>query len=390
MQGSIQKRVGKRGTTWTAVVDMPPDPATGRRRQKRLSAPTKREIERLVAEHVQAVERGSYADAGKLTVGEFIARWLGTLDHLSGGTRRRYRDLMRLHVLPQLGARPLAKLTPLDLEHLYADRRAAGLSGLTVGALHRALHRALQQAIAWDLLSRNIANRVQAPQRRLPEAPTWDAGQVARFLAAADLTEEAALWRVALSTGMRRGELLGLQWSDVDLARGVLHVRRARKRGDGSQWETGALKTPRSRRAIALPASTLSALKVHRKRQNAQRLLLGSAWHDEGYVFAGADGQPMTAATLRGLYQRAIKQAGLPYIKFHGLRHTNATVSLAAGEHPKIVQERLGHSSISMTLDTYSHVTETMQREAAARFDALLERAAQQDVDAPGAAREQA
>lgn len=210
MQGSIKKRVGKRGVTWTAVVDLPPDPITGKRRQKRLSAPTRKDIEHLVAEHVQTIEHGAYADAGKLTVAEFVTRWLGTLENVGPATRRRYTDLMRLHVLPLIGSRPLAKLTPLDLQGLYADRKAAGLSSTSINLLHNVLHRALKQAVDWDLLSRNVAERVKAPRPKPPEPKTWDAAQVARFLAAAEQTDEAALWRVAITTGMRRSELLGM------------------------------------------------------------------------------------------------------------------------------------------------------------------------------------
>jgi integrase len=172
----------------------------------------------------------------------------------------------------------------------------------------------------------------------------------------------------------------------VDLKRGALHVQHARKRGEGNRWETGAPKTRKGRRRIALPAATVVALRRHRAQQAEQRLALGPAYIDQDYVFAGAQGQPMHPNTLQARYERLIKAAGVPRIKLHGLRHTNATVSLAAGEHPKIVQERLGHSTISMTLDRYSHVTESMQREAADRFDALLTAAMATDADASDSA----
>jgi integrase len=378
MQGSIQKRVGKRGVTWTAVVDLPPDPLTGKRRQKRLAATTKQEIERLVAEHIQRVTSGSYADAGKLTLRAYLARWLAALEGVSPATRRRYADLVRLHVVPVLGARLLVKLTPLDVQALYADRKASGLSPTSINLLHNMLHRALKQAVDWDLLPRNPTERVKAPRPAAPEPATWDATQVARFLAAADQTDDAALWRVALCTGMRRSELLGLAWADVDLERGVLNVRHARKRGEENRWETGAPKTRKGRRQIALPPSAVDALRQHRKAQLEYRLLLGGAYRDQGYVFAGDQGQPLHPNGLDHRFRRLVADAGLPWIKLHGLRHTNATVSLAAGEHPKIVQERLGHSTISMTLDRYSHVTESMQWEAAQRLDALLKTAAAQ------------
>jgi integrase len=372
MQGSIQKRIGKRGVTWTVVADMPPDPVTGRRRQKRISAPTKKEIEQLVAQHIQSVNTGTYVDASKLTLGDYLTQWLGALEGVGPATRRRYADLVRLHVVPVLGSRLLVKVTPLDVQALYSDRKAAGLSPTTTNLLHNMLHRALKQAVDWDMLLRNPTERVTAPRPAAPEPATWDAGQVARFLAAADATDDGALWRVAICTGMRRSELLGLQWADVDLERGVLNVRHARKRGEGNRWETGAPKTRKGRRQIALPPSAVEALRQHRRRQVEYRLQLGTAYHDQGYVFAGDEGQPMHPNVIAKRFARLVAVTSLPAIKLHGLRHTNATVSLAAGEHPKIVQERLGHSTISMTLDRYSHVTESMQREAAARLDALL------------------
>ena len=378
MQGSIQKRVGKRGVTWTAVVDLPPDPLTGKRRQKRLSAPTKREIEQRVAEHIQAVARGAAADPGKLTVAQFVARWLDSLDGVAPATRRRYADLLRLHALPQLGSRPLGQLSPLDLQQLYADRKAAGLSPTTLALLHNVLHRALQQAVRWDLLARNPAERVQAPRPRAPEPRVWDAAQLARFLAAADQTPDAALWWLACTTGMRRSELLGLHWADVDLDRGTLSVHHARKRGAGGRWELGAPKTRKGRRQLALSPRVVAALRQHRARQRALRLAYGAAYQDSGYVFTTDDGRPLHPNTLQARYRRLIAAAGLPYLPLHGLRHSYATVALASGEHPKIVQERLGHSTISMTLDRYSHVTASMQREAAARFEAVLAQAAAQ------------
>jgi integrase len=369
---------------------MPPDPVTGKRRQKRLGARTKQEIEQLVAQHVQAVTTGTYVDATKLTLGAYLAQWLSTLEGVGPATRRRYADLVRLHVVPVLGSRPLAKLTPLDVQALYANRKAAGLSSTSVNLLHNMLHRALQQAVHWDLLVRNPTERVLAPRPTATEPATWTTAEVARFLAAADATDDAAMWRVAICTGMRRSELLGLQWADVDLERGVLNIQHARKRGEGNRWETGAPKTRKGRRQIALPPSAVEALRQHRRRQVEYRLQLGSAYQDNGCVFAGDQGQPMHPNVIAKRFERLSTAAGVPRIKLHGMRHTNATVSLAAGEHPKIVQERLGHSTISMTLDRYSHVTASMQQEAAQRLDALLSAAADQ-LDAPdGGAAERA
>jgi integrase len=378
MQGSIQKRVGKRGVTWTVVVDMPPDPATGKRRQKRLTAPTKREVEELAAKHIQSMSEGSYAESSRLTLAEYLDRWLASLGQsVRPSTRRRYTDLMRQHVIPIIGHVRLSQLAPLHIQQLHADRLAAGLSPTTVAFLHFTLHRALKQAQRWNVVARNVTELVDAPRKARPEHQTWTAAQVAAFLAVADADEQAAFWRLSLLTGMRRGELLGLKWDDLDLAKGALAVRRSLSRGEKGSFEPGAPKTASGRRAVALPSSATEALRAHRARQLAHRLEVGGAYQDQGYVFTSAEGHPLHPNSVAYKFARLTARAKLPRVRLHDLRHTSATLSLTNGEHPKIVQERLGHSGIAITLDRYSHVTMDMQRAAAERLDALLKAAAE-------------
>jgi integrase len=384
VKGTITKRAGARGVAYRVRVDLDPDPLTGERRRRSGTFRTRKEAESQMAQWIADGERGMAIAPSRLTVGEYLQRWLDALEGVEPPTRRRYADLVRLHIAPQLGGRLLAKLTPLDVQALYADRKAAALSPTTINLLHNVLHRALKQAVEWDLIARNVTERVKAPRPKASEPVTWDAGQAVRFLAIAERTPDAALWWVALTTGMRRSELLGLQWSDVDLQRGTLNIHQARKRGEGNRWETGAPKTRKGRRQIVLPPSAIEALRAHRTRQLEQRLALGAAYQDQNYVFAGALGQPVHPNSLQSCFERLVKAAGLPRIKLHGLRHTNATVSLASGEHPKIVQERLGHSTISMTLDRYSHVTQSMQQEAAGRLETLLQTTREQ-LQAPTA-----
>ncbi len=378
MRGSIQKRVGPRGTAWYAVVDLPPDPVTGKRRQKRVSAPTKRECESLATQVIAAAERDSVTAAGKETVRAYLTRWLAAVEPtLKPATFRRYGDMVRLHIVPVVGDVRLAKLSPLDIQRLYAERLAAGLSPTTVSNLHAMLHRALEQAVRWGLLARNMTEMVDPPRRATPETTTWDARQVAAVLALADRDDDGcgALWRLALLTGMRRGEILGLMWQDIDLDRGLLSVRRTLSRGKGGTWEFGTPKTIAGRRSIALPPSVVESLKRHRIRQLERRLVLGSAWEDRDFVFTNETGGPLHVNALDGRFRRLVASAGVPRIRFHDLRHTSATLMLANGEHPKIVQERLGHADIAMTM-RYSHVTMGMQRDAADRLDASLRKAA--------------
>jgi integrase len=199
--------------------------------------------------------------------------------------------------------------------------------------------------------------------------------QAAAFLATGDTTDLAVLWRLALLTGMRRDELLGLTWDDIDLERGALAVRRTLGHGKGGTWEIGQPKTKSGRRSIALPASCVAALRKHRAAQLALRLQLGIEWHARDFVFTNATGEPLHVNSLTNHFRRVIRASGVPTIRFHDLRHTCATLLLAEGVHPKIVQERLGHADITLTLNRYSHVTPGMQRQAADTLDAAIEAA---------------
>ncbi|MBA2278613.1 MAG: tyrosine-type recombinase/integrase [Chloroflexia bacterium] len=375
MKGSIQKRVGKRGTMWYGKYDVL-DPATGKRVYRRVNAPTRKECEARLRAAIQAGERGQRITHERQTVRDYSERWLAAVEPtVRPATYRRYADMFRLHVLPAIGGIQLVKLAPLDLQRLYADRLKVGLSATTVHHMHAVIHRGLKQALRWGDVDRNVSEMVDPPRRTLPDVTTWDAKQTAAVLVVGDDTDLAALWRLALLTGMRRGELLGVMWEDLDLDRGTLAVRRTLSRGKGGTWELGQPKTASGRRAIALPASCVAALRKHRARQAEDRLRLGPLWQDHGFVFTNETGGPLHVNSLIHRFQKLIAAAAVPTIRFHDLRHTSATLLLAQGVHPKIVQERLGHADISMTLNRYSHVMPGMQRQAADTLDAALDAA---------------
>jgi integrase len=368
----MRGHITKRGDSWTALVDLPPDPATGKRRRKRITAATKREVENQVAVVLASAQTG-FVDAGKVTVREFFDHWLDTAaPTLRPSTVRRYRDLARLHIVGVVGNLKLAKLSPAEVQRLYADRLAAGLSPTSVRHVHGLLHRALGDAVRWGLLARNVTDAVDPPRRSTPEARTWDAREVAAVLSAAANDDHEALWRLALLTGMRRGELLGLRWTDIDLDGGVLSVRRTMSRGASSRLENGEPKTASGRRRIALPASVIDSLRRHRVRQLEYRLKAGLAFEDRGLVFTNETGGPVHPNTLSARFRRLIVTVGVPTIRFHDLRHTCATLLLGQGVHPKVVQERLGHTDIAMTMNLYSHVTADMQRQAADQLDDVI------------------
>jgi integrase len=310
---------------------------------------------------------------------EYFDRWLeATAPTLRAATARRYRDLARLHIVGVIGHLRLAKLTPGDVQRLYADRLAAGLSPTSVRHLHSLLHRALKDAVRWGLIVRNVTEAVDAPRRSTPEARTWSVSDVNAFLASASGDRWEALWRLALLTGMRRGELLALRWADIDLDAGTLSVRRTLSRGSRSALEFGEPKTASGRRRISLPRSAVDSLRRHRRQQLETRLASGLAYEDNDLVFATEVGRAIHPNSLNYRFRSLIDRAGVPVIRFHDIRHTCATLLLSQGIHPKVVQERLGHADIAMTMNLYSHVTQDMQRDASDQLDAALANTGQQ------------
>ena len=374
MASKMTKRTAKNGkTTWTCLVDVPADPVTGKRRQKRLSAPTRKELETLVTKTMRELQTGAYIETSSATTGEYLAQWIdAAAGTVRPATEHTYRTIIANRITPHLGGVPLAKLNALHLQSYYGARQAKGDSPSTIRLDHAILRRALRQAVKWRLIAVNPCDDATPPRPRRVELTTWTAEQARAFLAGTAEDTLAALWRLALATGMRRGELLALQWRDVNLARGVLAVTRTMTQASDGHWTTGDPKSAAGRRSIALDSATLAALKRHKAHQNERRLEWGEAWQDTGVVFDRGDGATINPNYLNKRFAIFTKRLGLPVIRLHDLRHTAATLMMSQGAHPKIVSERLGHSTIAMTLDRYSHVTLDMQREAADRHgDAL-------------------
>jgi integrase len=276
---------------------------------------------------------------------------------------------------PQLARRTrLMKLTPTHVRGLYRSKLDIGLAPRTVQYIHTTLHKALKQATQDGLIPRNVAQAVKSPKPVAKEICVLDANEVRRFLEAARGERLEALYILAVSTGVREGECLGLKWSDVNFDTGKLSVRRSLSiTKDGPVFTDTKRKS--SRRSIKLPRTALEALRIHRKRQNEERLRVGLEWTDNGLVFPGEKGQPMKPWTLYGgSFKRILKRAGLPQnVTFHeATRHTCATLLLSKGVHPKLVQELLGHATISITLDTYSHVLPGMDDGLAETMDEAI------------------
>jgi integrase len=379
MRGSVVKR----GASYSVVVELDRDPATGKRRQKWHSGyRTRRDAERALAEMVDAVNRGAFVPKTRQTVREFAKEWLAAIEPtVRPATHYNYGRNLRLHVEPYIGGAVLTKVDAGTLNGLYArlladGRRSAaegGLSPRSVQQVHGILHKMLKDAVKWGRLARNPADAADPPRAAGKHAAmvTWDATETARFLTAVKDDRLAAAFLTLATTGARRGEVLGLRWSDVDLENGRAAIRQTVITVN-NQAQIGEPKTARGRRTIDLDAATVAALREHRKRQAAERLLMGSGWTDHGLVFCRVDGSPLRPGHFSRAFSRHIRRLGLRPIRLHDLRHGWATLALAAGEHPKVVQERLGHANISITLDTYSHVTASLHRQAAERVAALI------------------
>jgi integrase len=311
---------------------------------------------------------GSLGQASKTTVAGYLSNWLENAARptIRATTHENYKNAIDKHIAPLIGGILLSKLTPMHFQGLYAELERNGASAYTRALAHAVMHRAFKQVVKWGTMVRNVCDAVDPPRIPKSDIKPLDAEQAGKFLEAAKGTRLEALFVLAIGTGMRSGELYALQWSDVDLdgqSVMVRHTLTELRQG----WTLSEPKTAKSKRRITLPAMAAEALHEHRKRMLAEGHA-ASPW-----VFCNTLGATLRRSDVRRYhFKPLLKLAGLPNIKFHDLRHSHATLGLSAGVHPKVMQERLGHSQISVTMDTYSHVMPTMQRDAANSFDGIL------------------
>lgn len=341
--------------------------ADGKRRRLYFSGKTKREVQdRLSAFHAQSVT-GTFVEPSRTTISTFLNRWLEDSVQLSvrPTTLRSYRGIVKNHIVPRIGHVVLNQLTSQHIQWLYAELNRSGVAPRLRELIHSVLRRALEQAVRFHQLLKNPCDSVDKPRVPKTTMKTFSREQVLAFLSAARGSRLLALYQVAVTVGLRQGELLALQWSDIDLEARCIYVRHTLLEY-GGKLELGEPKTERSRRRVDLPAFVAAGLREHRKRMMAEG-------HPGPWVFCDTSGGPLRKSNLtRRDFHPLVEAAGLPRIRFHDLRHTAATLMLLAGIHPKVVQETLGHASISITLDLYSHVLPSMQLDAAQRIDDLL------------------
>jgi integrase len=328
-----------------------------------------KEVELLLDEARGDAARGIVYDDENLTVGKYLDHWLS--DSVRGTVREstfsRDKYLVANHIKPALGRLKLKNLNAMHLQRLYRDRLDSGLSGSTVQKVHHALHKALSQAVRWSLIPRNPASAVKAPAASAKEMHPLSAYEARQLLDAARGDRLEALYVLAVHTGMRRGELLGLKWGDVDLENATVRVRRTLTRiANGRRLALGPPKNKKSQRTVRLTERAVEALRSHLDRQLAEIEALGDLYKDQGLVFTTEAGTLINPSNLR---QRSLtpllNRAGMAQITFHDLRHTCASLLFQRNVHPKFVQELLGHASVAITLDTYSHMLPGMGGEAA-------------------------
>jgi len=374
MAGQIIKRGDK---IWLVRIYMGCDANGKRRYLNKTIKGTKKDADTYLSKTVTAISTGTFVEPSPLTVKDYLDKWLQTAarPRVAERTFDSYSELISRYVTEDSGSRKLSDLRPLHIQKLYAEMQERGLSARTVRYFHAVLSSALKQAVRWGMLLRNPAELVNLPRQVRKEMHALSPKEAAEFLKAAAQDRWGFLFTFALATGMRPEEYLGLQWKDLDLDKGIVTVRRALVwRATGGGWYFGEPKTARSRRSIPLPASTLRSLKDHKRIQAEERLKAGACYQQHDLVFATPEGSPLMPRNLKRRHFRAIlKTAKLPDdFRLYDLRHSCATLLLAAGENPKVVSERLGHATITLTLDVYSHVLPTMQQAAAEKLESLL------------------
>jgi len=344
-------------------------------KKKQLYRKTEKEAHVALRKALHEKEQGTLATGPQQAIKGYLEHWLEQVYRPTArnvGTYNLYRTIVYNHLIPLLGHIRLQKLTPQQVQAFYALKIKEGLSPNRVRTFHAVLHKALDNAVKWGLIGKNVCDLVTAPSQVRREIQPLTQEQAKCLLQVVHEHRLEALLTLALVTGMRKGELLGLHWQDIDFNTGSLQVKRTVSRVGKFGLVVSEPKSARSRRKIVLPTFVLEILEQHRAYQKILRLQAIPLWKEGDIVFSNIYGGYVEPANLHEHFKHILKKAGLPNIRFHDLRHSAATILLEMGVHPKVVQELLGHSTISTTIDIYSHVLPSMQQEAANKLDELF------------------
>lgn len=341
---------------WVAQITLP----NGKRRGK--TGDTQKEVLDWLTEQRSKVLKGTYVKDEKVTVADFLERYLETVarHNVRPKTFATYKGYVDNHIVPELGRIKLARLRPDQVQEFYDKKLKEDLAKRTVEQIHAILHKALKQALKWGLVSRNVTDLVDVPRPKRTPPKLWNSRQTTKFLEAAKGHMYYPIYVLAIYTGMRQSELLGIHREDVHLEQAVINVKHTVQRIPRKGLKVLPVKSEKSRRSIALPDTALSVLKEHLKAI------------DSGLIFTSSTGYPVDARELVRHFKTVIEETGLPEIRFHDLRHFHASALLQAGVNPKVVQERLGHSTAAFTLNVYSHTIPSLQKDAANKFEDII------------------
>ena len=399
-EGSIFQRKDGR---WVTVIDH--GYRDGKRHRKYVYGETRKEVSDELTRALRAQQLGLPPESGRLTVEDWLTRWLGTQQPpaTKPKTYTAYENQTRLHLIPAFGKRPLVKLQPQEIREFMQTKAQAGFSGKSIRHFRATLRAALNVAVNDGLVARNVAALAKPPNMEKRSLRVFTETEAAQFLGLVKGHRLEALFTVALALGLREGEMLGLRWQDIDLDAGTLQVNQCLQRVKRPGEKKGRLelispKTEGSRRRIELPSAAVVAFRAHHERQEQERRKAGSRWRESGMVFSTSIGTMLDQRNmLRSFYgimntpdpndpnpDLKKKRKLLPKVRFHDLRHSAATLLLAQGVHARYIMELLGHSTISLTMNTYGHVLKEMRRETARQTDEVFNRlAAKSAVEPP-------
>jgi integrase len=380
-EGSITKR---RDGLWMAQITVGRDPETGKPKRATFYGKTRQEVADKLTKALRERQQGTFVAPHKLTLGEWLDTWLQHYKRprIRSSTLDSYEIIIRRHVSPVLGHIALRDLRPDHLQRYYNEKAQQGLEASTILLHHKIVSNALAQAEQNQLVMRNVCRLTELPRQPRKEMRTLTIEQAAtQLLSALQGDRLYAAFLTFFMTGLRRGELLGLRWQDIDLNAGILHVRQilvciynrdAKGEGRKTRLHFHEPKAEKSRRSVPIPEACLAVLKHHKAHQAEEKLLLGPGYQDHGLVFAQAEGTPIDPRSMHRYFTQALQRGGVPAIRVHDARHTFATWMLEQNVHPKVVSELLGHSSIRITLDLYTHVSLDLEKQAAATLNAAF------------------
>ncbi|MFK7696127.1 tyrosine-type recombinase/integrase [Paenibacillus sp. HJGM_3] len=363
--------VGKTGNKWYYVITVGYDESGKQKQKKQRGFNTKKEAMEARTKALNEVMSGTYIEPTKTLYGDFLKDWLESKKvSVKRQTLDNYKIIIRTHVAPTLGHIPLSKLTALDLQQFINKLQEEGHSGAYMRKIYSVVSESLRKAERWNLISRNPAERVDPPRINKKDITVWNTEEIAMFLNSTREEELQIAFVLAITTGMRQGEILGLRWSDIDLDNKVLYIRQTLSH-DGKELMSGG-KTKSSVRSVMLPEKSLTALRKHRGTIREKKVAQGRNFQENDLVICTKFGTPVTPRNLMRTFYRVMKEAKVPKIRFHDLRHTHATLLLMQNVNPKIVADRLGHANVRLTLDTYSHLLPSMQREAVQEIEKVF------------------